>query len=87
MEQSAPSSVLRTIFESFKSLLKKYLFRLAFDICNVFNLLCNIFSVYLYFILGLFTFSLDYYAHFNIYSISCYTLLIIFAWKERIINF
>ena len=38
-------------------------------------------------ILGLFTFSLDYYAHFNIYSISSYTLLIISAWKDRIINF
>ena len=32
-------------FERFKSLLKTYLFRLAFDM-QFFNLLCNIFSVF-----------------------------------------
>ena len=41
-------SFLRTTyFERFKSLLKKHLFRVAFG-CNVFNLLSNIFSVFVF---------------------------------------
>ena len=49
------TSFLRTTyFERLKSLLKKHLFRLAFG-CNVFNLLSNIFSVFIFiWFLGLF---------------------------------
>ena len=60
--------------------------------CNFFNLLCNIFSVfYLYLILALFILSLNYFAHFSFYFrltfTCCHALLIIFAWKRRAINF
>ena len=62
------TSFLRTTyFERLKSLLKKHLFRLAFG-CNVFNLLSNIFSVFIFiWFLGLFTLSLNYCAHFSFY--------------------
>ena len=77
------------------NVLNLYLKRIFLDyllICNVFNLLCNMFSVFIFiYISALFILSLNYYAHFSFYFLltftCCHALLNIFAWKRRVINF
>ena len=62
------TSVLRTILNSLNFLLKR-IFLDQLLVYNVFNLLCNIFRVFL----ALFTFSLSYYAHLSLYFLLTFT--------------
>ena len=92
MKQSAPSlSVLRTIL----NVLSLYLKRIFLDqvlTCDVFNLLCNIFSVFIFiYFLALSTFSLNYYARFSLCFLLSFTVLSRafdpICMKMRVINF